>query len=50
MMDITRKSKKVYILGLMILSLAGCSEKAIPYEDTNNSISNTQEQGSIKTH
>ena len=49
-MDITRECKKAYILGLMILFLAGCSEKALPYEDSNNSISNTQEQGSIKTH
>lgn len=43
--------KKVYIISAMIFCLGACSEqKAQPYVDTNESITSTQEQGSIQTH
>ena len=35
---------------LSIILFVGCNEKAQPYEERNESISITQEQGKIQTH
>lgn len=43
--------KKYCIVSLIVVCLSACSEqKAQPYEDANDSIINTQEQGFIQTH
>lgn len=43
--------RKVCIANLIIFFLGACSEqKAQPYEDSNDSITNTQDQGFILTH
>ncbi len=41
---------RISLLALTLLLYTACSEKAEPYEETNDTLSNTYEQGSIQTH
>jgi hypothetical protein len=41
--------RHLYLLSLLLFSLAACSEEARPYEEVNTTLSQ-EEQGHIQTH
>nr|WP_275854399.1 hypothetical protein [Sulfurimonas sp. MAG313] len=42
--------KNIYILVLVVLCLSACSQEAQPYEELNESLPSSSEQGYIDTH
>ena len=42
--------KHLYLISLLILCFAGCSQEAEPYEETNLTKPTSSETGYIQTH
>jgi len=42
--------KIIFILSLIILFFSACSQEAQPYEEVNESLPSSSEQGYIDTH